>query len=150
MKNIENIRQHVNLTFGSDKTTDVNIPLEIPCHAYALGILHDYCIGDFIGKTVNSFTSDFEFLKILSKELNLMGLKLTDIDYDDIPNLITSKRIIQITRMNTPCRDYHFHLLHADGTFSQKYRYFEPTYSSKLELVRGEYSLGIFSVERVL
>lgn len=150
MKNIDIVRQHVNLTFGSDVNTDVNIPLEIPCHSYAMGILYDYCIGDFLEMTVDSLTTDFELLKILSDELHLIGLNLTEVDYSEIPNLVTHKRIIQITRMSTPCRDYHFYLFHPDGKFSQKYRHFEPEYSSQLELVRGEYSLGIFSVERVL
>lgn len=150
MKNIEIVRQHVNLAFGFNVNTDVNIPLGIPCHAYAMGILYDYCIGDFLEMTVDSLTPDFELLKILSDELNLIGLKLTEVDYSEIPNLIGIKRIIQITRMSTPCRDYHFYLFHPDGKFSEKYRYFKPKYSSQLELVRGEYSLGIFSVERVL
>lgn len=150
MKDTVNFRQLINLTLDSDNKTDVKIPLEIPCHSYAIGIMHDYCIGELLGTTVDSSTSDFEFLEILSKELRLIGLRLIDVNYSEISDLILKKRVIQITRMDTPCRDYHFYLFHRNGTFSHKYRYSEPLYSSKLELNRCEYSLGIYSVERAL
>lgn len=150
MKDTANFRQLVNLAFDSDNKTNVKIPLEIPCHAYAMGIMCDYCIGDFLGTTVDSSTSDTEFLNILSDELCLMGLRLVDINYSDISNIVLKKRVIQITRMDTPCRDYHFYLFHPNGIFSQKFRHSEPLYSSKLELNYREYSLGIYSVERAL
>ena len=66
MKDTENLRQLVNLAFDSDNKNTIKIPLEIPCHAYAIGIMYDYCIGDFLGTTVDSSTSDIEFLNILS------------------------------------------------------------------------------------
>lgn len=142
------LRKLVNIKLGFDGT---EIPLELPCHAYALGIMYDYYIGDILGTVVNSYTADYEFLEILSKELSLFGLSLIDIEYSEIPNFIQqNKRIIQITRMDTPCRDYHFYLLHADGSFSNKYRLEKPAHSSKIEFMPREYSLGIFSVEQVL
>lgn len=150
MKNNVNLRQLVNLTLGSNNKDIIEIPLEIPCHAYAIGIIYDYNIGDFLDSTVDSYTSDTDFLNILSKELELMHLRLIDVDYSMISEKILTKRIIQITRMETPCRDYHFYLFHSNGLISQKYRYEKPQYSSKIELCHGEYSLGMYSIEWAL
>lgn len=149
MKNSVDCRKHVNLSLGFDNNL-IEIPLEIPCHSYAMGIIYDYHIGEFIETLVDSYTSDTDFIDILSKELKLMNLAMLDIDYSKLSEIILTKRVIQITRMDTPCRDYHFYLYHPNGTISHKYRYSEPTYSSNLELVRGEYSLGIYSIEWAL
>lgn len=149
MKNITEYRQLVNLSLGFDSEL-TEIPLDIPCHAYAIGFPYNYCIGDLLSATVDSNTSDVELIHILSKELQLLNLRLIDVDYSNISEIILTKRVIQITRMATPCRDYHFYLYHSDGTFSHKFRNSEPQYFSKIELIRGEYSLGIYSVELAL
>ena len=47
----------------------ISCPISLPCHAFALGIWQDYCIGDLIGTMVDSHVPDFELLEILEKEL---------------------------------------------------------------------------------
>ncbi|HIU51328.1 MAG TPA: hypothetical protein IAB70_01685 [Candidatus Merdicola faecigallinarum] len=127
----------------------ISCPISLPCHAFALGIWQDYCIGDLIGTMVDSHVPDFELLEILEKELQLFDLSLTEVDYEDISNLCTANRVILITRMMTPCRDYHFYLFLPTGKVAHKLRNFLPTVSNRPELVRGEYVLGSYMVKRI-
>ena len=132
---------------GTDST--IAVPEVLPCHAYALGLMLDYEIGQLVRRPVNRNTSDFEFLNILSDELRILGCQLIESVYGEVSNPEQGKRVIQITRMQT-CGDYHFYLVHEDGSISQKYRYFAPVVSSKIELVSGEYSLGTYVVNWTL
>lgn len=143
MKNV-----NIDLTMGF---TLKEVPLELPCHSYALGINCDYELGELIGEKIDNNTSDYELIKVLSKELKFIGLNLTD-QVSQYRSIEGKTRVIWITRMYIEkgdfiCRDYHFRLYMQDGKISEKFRSYPPEICSS-ECIVGEYSIGVYSVEK--
>lgn len=145
MNILEDVRKTINFDLGF---TLKDVPIEIPCHAYALGIESNYFIGELIGEVVDAHTSDYEMLNILTRELSLLGLELTECFSNDIRSVIDKRRVVIITRLDNNCRDYHFSLVMPDGKISEKFRYEEPRSYQKKEYYSREYSLGMYIVKR--
>lgn len=126
-----------------------NCPINIPCHAYAVGIPLDYEIGELLGiDPINSHSSDWDLLSVFKEELRItLKLSVEEFNYSAMKDLLAEeKHIIQITRMNTPCRDYHFYRYHSDTSISHKYRYFTPERVNCISYMREEYSLGFYVI----
>ncbi len=143
MKNLKGIEIDLSLGFNSRE-----IPIELPCHAYATGIVKDYELGELIGQRVCENTPDDELLEVFVKELKAIGLTVKK--HSQCRSIEGKTRVIWITRMYIEgdfiCRDYHFRLYMQDGSISEKFRSYPPQICNGL--VRGEYSLGVYCVEK--